>query len=218
LKKDRPGVLLLGLALSATLALSTGLGADEPGFVPLYDGRSLAGWTPIGSKPGNWRVEAGLLVTRGDGKGWLSFNRAFGDFTLRLEYRTGRGGNSGVLIRAPHRGDPSFAGMEVQILDDAAPAYRSLQPAQYAGSVYGVLPARRGHARPAGEWNSLKIRAVGTRITVELNGAEVVDGEASAHPEALDRHPGLSQRTGFIGLQSHSEPIQFRGIAIRELR
>jgi hypothetical protein len=206
------------LTVLLAIALSTSRASDETGFVPLFDGESLAGWTPIGEKPGNWRVESGILVTKGDGKGWLSTNRSFRDFVLKLEYRTGPSGNSGVLIRAPHKGDPSFDGMEVQILDDEAPAYRELRPSQYTGSIYGVLPSKRGQVRPPGEWNSLLIRAEGPRITVELNGVVVVDGDVSTRPDVLARHPGVRRTAGFLGLQSHSEPVQFRNIRIMEIR
>jgi hypothetical protein len=192
---------------------------NDEGFIPLFDGRSLAGWTSIGGKPGNWGVDGGLLVARGNGKGWISTNRAFADFILRLEYRTGPGGNSGVLIRAPHRGDPSFDGMEIQILDDGAPVYRGLRPDQYTGSVYGVVASRRGHARPPGEWNSLEIRADGPKVRVELNGVLIVDEvDVAGHAEAVARHPGIRSRSGFVGLQSHESPVQFRNIRIRELR
>ena len=143
----------------------------------------------------------------------------FADFILRLEYRTGAGGNSGVLIRAPHKGDPSFDGMEIQILDDEAPAYRGLRPDQYSGSIYGVVAARRGHTRPAGEWNTLEIRAEGARVRVELNGVVIVDkSDVGAHPELLARHPGIRRRSGYLGLQSHESPVQFRDIRVRELR
>jgi Domain of Unknown Function (DUF1080) len=201
-----------------SLTFAVGQAADEPVFIRLFDGKSLAGWTSIGGKPGNWRVERGLLVTPGDGKGWLSTNRAYGDFILKLEYRVGPSGNSGVLIRAPHKGDPSFDGMEIQILDDDAPAYRALQPNQYTGSVYGVIASKRGHTRPPGEWNAMVIRAVGPKITVELNGAIVIDGDVSKHPEASPRHNGVTRPRGFLGLQSHSEPVQFRNIEVREIR
>jgi hypothetical protein len=206
------------LAFFLALTIATGHASDDPGFVPLFDGESLAGWTAIGGKAGNWRVQDGMLVTLGHGKDWLSTNRQFDDFELKLEYRTGRSGNSGVLIRAPHKGDPSFDGMEVQILDDASPTYRTLQPSQYTGSVYGVLATKRGHARPAGEWNAMVIRAEGPKISVELNGAKIVEGDVSKHPESLARHPGIRRTSGYIGLQSHSEPVQFRRIAIKELR
>ncbi|WP_435010358.1 3-keto-disaccharide hydrolase [Tundrisphaera lichenicola] len=193
------------------------LGPAEDGFAPLFDGESLAGWTSIGGRAGNWRAEEGRLILRGQGKDWLSTNRAFGDFVLRLEYRIGPGGNSGVLIRAPHQGDPSFDGLEIQILDDDAPEYRSLRPDQYSGSVYGVVAASRGHVSAPGRWNSLEIRAQGSKVRVELNGFPVVDADLARHPEHLARHPGLSRRSGFLGLQSHESPAEFRNITIRKL-
>ena len=206
------------LAFVLAIVLGTSMASEGPGFVPVFDGESLAGWTPIGGKPGNWRVDRGILVTRGDGKGWLSTNRPFRDFVLKLEYRIGRSGNSGVLLRSPHKGDPSFDGMEVQILDDDAPAYQDLQPWQYTGSVYGVLASKRGHVRPPGEWNVLVVHAEGPKVVVELNGVVVASGDVSTRPDLLAKHPGVGRETGFIGLQSHSEPVEFRDIAIRAIR
>jgi len=208
------------IILSLAFLVGSGQAAEEePGFVSRFDGHSLAGWTPIQSQPGNWRVEEGSLVTRGNGKGWLSSNRAFSDFVLKLEYQVGPSGNSGVLIRAPHRGDPSFDGLEIQILDDDAPAYRSLKPDQYTGSVYGVIAAKRGQTRPVGEWNVLVIHAEGSRIKVELNGALILDGDVSKHPEAGPRHQaGVARSRGFLGLQSHGDPVKFRKIEVREIR
>ena len=97
--------------------------------------------------------------------------------------------------------------MEIQILDDASPAYRSLKPDQYTGSVYGVVPAKRGHAKPPGEWNSLEIRAQGSKVRVELNGSVIVEEtDVATRTEALARHPGIRRRSGYIGLQSHESP------------
>ena len=187
-------------------------------FESLFDGESLAGWTAIGAAPGAWRVDGGTLATGPNpGKNWLSTNRPYADFGLRLDYCLGRGGNSGVLLRAPHRGDPSFAGIEVQLLDDDAPSHRDLKPAQYSGSVYGVIPARRGATRPAGEWNRLAIRLEGFQIAVDLNGVRVVDARLDGHAWAAERHPGLARTTGFIGLQAHETPVRFRNIALRPI-
>ena len=211
----------------AWLALAGGLLAPHPTpaqapadgpYEALFDGESLAGWTAIGGEPGTWRVEAGTLAAPRPGKSWLSTNRAFADFDLRLSYRLDQGGNSGVLLRAPHRGDPSFAGLEIQLLDDAAPGYRHLKPEQYAGSVYGVIAARRGSARPAGEWNRLGVKLLGPAITVTLNGAQVVASRLDEHARARERHPGLSRTRGFIGLQAHETPVWFRDLAVREVR
>ena len=191
--------------------------ADE-GFSPLFDGRSLAGWTRVGGKAGNWFAEGDQLATRGDGKDWLGTNRAHGDFVLRLEYQVGPAGNSGVLIRAPRKGDPSFEGIEIQILDDDDPAYHALNPDQYSGSIYGVVAARRGATRPAGQWNAMEIRAEGPKISVELNGTRVVDADLSRIAPIPPRHAaGVRRTSGLIGFQSHGDPARFRNITIRDL-
>jgi len=190
----------------------------DEGFGPLFDGRSLSGWTQVGGKVGNWAVEGGQLVTRGDGKDWLGTNRAHADFVLRLEYQVGPAGNSGVLIRAPRKGDPSFDGVEIQILDDDAPAYRGLKPEQYTGSLYGVVAARRGATRPAGQWNAMAIRAEGSHVSVDLNGTRVVDADLSRVAEIPARHAAGTRRMfGLIGLQSHGDPARFRNVTIRDL-
>lgn len=203
----------LALALAAPLALA----ADDE-FTSLFDGKGLDGWTTVGGKPGNWVVEDGLLITRGEGGGWLSTAKEYENFILKLEFRLKTGGNSGVFIRSPRTGDPAYTGMEIQVLDDAAAVYKDLQPYQYCGSVYGVAAARRGHVKPAGEWNEMEVKADGPRITVKLNGATVTEADLTEHADAAEKHPGIKRPGGYIGLQSHSEPVEFRNVRIRELK
>jgi hypothetical protein len=207
--------ILAPLALLAALAAAPA--ADDEGFTPLFDGKSLEGWTTVGGKADNWAVENGLLVTRGDGGGWLSTDATYANFTLRLEYKLQEGGNSGVFIRSPRSGDPAYTGMEIQVLDNEADRYKNLQPYQYSGSVYGVMAAERGHTKPAGEWNSMEITADKLHITIKINGHTVVDDNLRKHPDAVEKHPGMKRRDGYIGLQSHSEPVLFRNIRIKPL-
>jgi 3-keto-disaccharide hydrolase len=200
----------------AVLSLTVLAAADE-GFVALFDGQTTKGWTMIDGKQDNWTVRDGLLVTKGQGGGWLSTNKMYEDFQLRLEYRVQAAGNSGVFIRAPRQGDPAYTGMEIQILDDNDPKYKSLKPTQYTGSIYDLVAAKRGHTKPPGEWNAFEIKAVGSKVTVILNGATIVDADVAEHSEAVDKHPGLLRKDGYIGLQSHSDPVEFRNIQIKEL-
>ena len=205
----------LALAGGACLAPPGASAAPPDGFAPLGDGRTLNGWTPVGGDATTWHARDGVIAAPNPGKCWLSTEREYADFDLRLSYRLERGGNSGVLLRTPRRGDPSYEGVEVQLLDDDAPAYRALKPAQYTGSAYGVVPARRGSARPAGAWNDLAIRYVGPSLTVTLNGTVVLDDRLDRHAWAFARHPGLTRERGFIGLQAHETPVRFRDLAIR---
>ncbi len=191
--------------------------AEDSDFHPLFDGKSLQGWSPVNSSEGNWLVQEGLLVTKGKGGGWLSTDKTYKNFVLKLEFRLEKGGNSGVFIRAPHQGDPAYTGMELQVLDDDAPQYKELKPFQYTGSVYGVVAAKRGHTKTPGEWNQMEIEAKGSKVVVTLNGTKIVDTDLSEHTSAAKEHPGILRKDGHVGLQSHSDPVQFRNISIKEL-
>jgi hypothetical protein len=115
--------------------------------------------------------------------------------------------------------------MEIQILDDAGSQYKNLKPAQYCGSIYDVVAAKRGATKPAGEWNQMRIVAKGRKITVELNGTVIVDADldehkdrAKADPEKkLAAHPGLLRDKGHLGLQSHTDRVEFRRIYVKPL-
>lgn len=149
--------------------------------------------------------------------GWLSTVREYSDFQLDLDFRVPEGGNSGVFIRAPHRGDPAYTGMEIQVLDDYAAEYATLQPWQYTGSVYGVHAPSMRASKKANEWQHMQIVADGPRIVVNLNGQRIVDADLIAHMDKEASHPGLKRRSGFIGLQNHSTRIEYRNIKLKEL-
>jgi hypothetical protein len=191
------------------------------GFVSLFNGKDLTGWQPYASKPGNWAVEDGLLVCLGKGGGWLGTDRDYASFELRLEYRLKPGGNSGVYIRAPEKGHISRVGMEIQILDDNHPSYARLDFYQYTGALYHVVAPTRRPGKPAGQWNRMTVRAEGRRLIVEVNGIKVVDADLDRcrqDPEVAREHPGLGRTTGRIGLQSHTDRVEFRNLGIKELK
>lgn len=206
--------LALTLALLPALAFAP---PDDDGFTPLFDGKSTQGWEPVGGKAGNWSVVDGNLVTKGEGGGWLSTVKTYGDFTLRLEYKVGPAGNSGVFIRTPREGDGAYIGMEIQVLDDGDPVYKALKPAQYTGSIYGVVAAERGHTKKPGEWNLMEITARGRKVAIVLNGSKIVDADLDAHADAVATHPGIKRAEGYIGLQSHNDPVCYRNIRLKAL-
>ncbi len=202
----------------AVLALSAA--GAEPGFVSLFDGKTLDGWQIVGQKGTGYLVENGLLVCPADGGGNLFTTREYSNFVLRFEFRLFEGSNNGIGIRAPLEGDAAYAGMEIQILDDGAPRYQGkLRPAQYHGSIYDVIPAKQGFKNPTGEWNREEITAKGRLVTVVLNGTTIVDADLdSVHdPAVLKKHPGLARSSGHIGLLGHGTRVEFRDFRIREL-
>jgi hypothetical protein len=188
------------------------IAVTELGYRPLSGGTSLAGWEGAGEPAEKcWKVESGTIVCTGEKGPWLRSKEEFGDFNLRLEYKLQAGGNSGVYIRVPADGDHhgDGAGIEVQVLDDAAERYRKLKPYQYTGSLYAIVPASQHVAREAGQWNALEINCLGTRYRVIHNGTVIVDADETTYPELKGR---LTK--GFLGLQNHSEEVWFRNIRI----
>jgi len=207
----------LHFSLAITL-LSIAPALAQESVTSLFDGKTTNGWQLINSKPGNWVVKDGLLVTKGEGGGWISTAKTYRDFTLTLEYKTTKGDNSGVFIRSPHTGDAAYTGMEIQLLDDDDDQYKNIKLYQYTGSVYGVIAAKRGSTRPPGSWNKIEITANGPKIVVRLNGTTIGDGRLDEHKDAEKTHPGLLRNEGYIGLQSHSDEVCFRNIGIKELK
>ncbi len=192
---------------------------SDPGFVPLFDGNTLTGWTLINGKGPGYIVRDGLVVCPKEGGGNLYTEREYSDFVLRLEFRTEPGGNNGIGIRAPLQGTASEVGMEIQILDDNDPKYANLLPGQYCGSVYKVAPAKRGFVKPAGEWNQMEIAATGPNIAVTLNGEKITQvnlGEVT-DPQVLAEHPGIRRTSGHIGFLGHGSLVEFRNIRLKDL-
>ncbi len=187
-------------------------------YKPLFNGHDLAGW--IGDTKG-YAVEDGALVCPQKGGGNLYTEGEFSDFSFRFDFKLSSGGNNGVGIRTPTKGDAAFVGLEVQILDDGADVYKSIQPWQAHGSIYGVVPAKRGFLKPVGEWNHEEIVAKGRRMIVILNGTMIVnaDLDVAARGGTIDHkpHPGLTNEKGHIGFLGHGARIEFRNMRIKEL-
>jgi HEAT repeat protein len=198
------------------------LSADEQkeGFVPLFDGINFDGWT---GNTVDYVVKNGeivLNVDNGPSHGNLFTQGEYRDFTFRFEFQLTPGANNGLGIRAPLQGDAAYVGMELQILDDDASIYTQLQPYQYHGSVYGVIPAKRGSLKPTGEWNFEEVVVKGNNVKVILNGNVITDGDiaVASRNGTLDHreHPGLLRTTGHIGFLGHGSIVKFRNIRVKE--
>jgi hypothetical protein len=199
------------------------LSADEEkeGFKILFDGTHLEEWT--GNKR-DYSVESGNIVlhpSEGSG-GNLYTKNQYDNFVYRFEFMLTPGANNGLGIRTPMEGDAAYVGMELQILDNDAPVYENLAVYQYHGSVYGVIPAKRGFLKPNGEWNYQEVIADGDHIKVILNGTTILDGnirEASRNGTIDKRdHPGLLNKKGHIAFLGHGSKVKFRNIRIKALK
>ena len=152
--------------------------------------------------------------------GTIYYNKELTDFVARVEFKLPPGGNNGLAIRYPGKGDTAYVGMcELQILDDTTTKYAKLDPRQYHGSAYGMVAAKRGYLRPVGEWNFQEVTVKGSKIKVELNGTVILDTDLSKVTEfmANSAHPGKDRTSGYFGFAGHNDPVEFRNIAIKPL-
>ncbi|NBT14991.1 MAG: DUF1080 domain-containing protein [Chitinophagia bacterium] len=201
--------------------MTTPLSEEEKkeGFESLFDGSNLDKW--IGNKKG-YALEEGVIVTHPElGGGNIYTTDEYADFEYRFEFQLTPAANNGLGIRTPTQGDAAYVGMELQILDNEADVYKSLKPYQYHGSVYGVIPSKRGYLKPTGQWNQQTVIAKGNKIKVILNGQVILDGDISSSiangTADGNKHPGLANKTGHIGFLGHGDVVRFRNIRIKRL-
>jgi N-sulfoglucosamine sulfohydrolase len=192
--------------------------AQTARFEPLFDGRTLSGWTVENTDAGNFSVRDGVLHVTGPG-GWLRSVRQFADFALRVELRfLTADADSGIFLRAPDppshvfiRGWPANA-YQVQARDIST--NRTDKPI-WIGNLYRHRVAEPGETdydsdaalqafRPTGEWQLLEIEAAGSTLTVALNGTQVTRAANIVNPR------------GHVGIQGETGAVEYRAIDIAE--
>ncbi len=219
---------IVRFALAAIVASATTIGADDTtapkppeGFTAIFDGKNLDGWKPTG-KASVWSVKDGHIVCEGSGGGYLLTEKEYSDFEFRCEYKWSKeGGNSGVALRTPPKGDPAYVGMEIQLIDDEhweKVNKFKLAAYQHTGSVYDVQPAKLQANKPIGEWNSARIICKGRKVTIEQNGKELTDANLDEFEKKFEKHPGLKRESGHIGFQSYNIKVEFRNVFVKVLK
>ena len=194
----------------------------EEGFKLLFDGKKISPEIWQADEIPGYQVENGEIVcVKGNTLNMLTVEE-FGDFVFRFEFLLPPGGNNGIGIRAESaKKSLALNGMKIQVLDDTAEKYKTINEWQYNGSIWGIVPAKRGHLKPVGEWNVEEITAKGTKITVILNGVTILDTDIADFkdkplPDGRER-PELFREKGFIGFDGHYDPVRFRNIRIKRL-
>ena len=219
----------LALSFLSILGLaddSAPTGTPEEGFVPMFDGTTLEGWTQKNGTA-TYRVKDGAIVgrtTKGSPNSFLCSNREYGDFELRFEVKLHDNElNSGVQIRsktAPSKGPAFFGRVNGPQVEIEASGSKGAEAGYVYGEACGGWMTPKSRLIPHkkfkdGEWNTYRIVAEGARIRTWVNGEAVEDLTDAAKHES---HP-----KGFIGLQVHGVgdrgPFQvaWRNIRIREL-
>ena len=203
-------VILFGFLLLPAPCLARASG--EQGWTPLFNGKDLSGWVKNGAE--KWVVDDGAILGESTaGKyGYLTTEKTYSDFVLRLRFKCDTDGNSGVFLRSRITGEspatgPDIEGMQVEI-----------DPTRHTGGLYESggrgwvqLPTADGErAIKSRDWNELEIAAEGRHYVTRLNSVQIVDWD----------DPAPRFTSGVIGLQLHTGggvKIRFKDIYIMEL-
>lgn len=197
------------------------------GWMLLFDGKNPGAHLRAYKStefPDAWKVEEGVIVLRGKG-GDLVTRDQWEHFEFQVDWNVEPGGNSGIMYRVTEDCTyPWETGQEMQILDDARHVDGKNRLTS-AGSCYALYAAPEGVVRPAGEWNTARIVAVGPTLTYFLNGTKVVEFDMSSaeYKERLAKSkfasmPNFGARAkGHIALQDHGDVVRFRNIKVRAL-
>ena len=188
------------------------------GFKKVFNGKDFEGWSgPLA----NYQIVDGAIQCK-KGKGGTIFTKeSYEDFVVQFEFKLPPGGNNGLALRYPGKGDTAYVGMcELQVLDNTAKKYAKLHPAQYHGSAYGMFPAKRGFLKKPGEWNHQEVTVHGHSIKVVLNGETILDCDLSKPGKTMapiEKYKGRLRTEGHFGFAGHSDPVSFRNVRIKRL-
>ena len=221
--------------VSLMLSVATSLAADntltesekKDGWLLLFDGNSLNGWTTSSQKPSQRLVEEHAINPHKCGGYMMIFEKPWGDFSLAFDFKISKGCNSGVFVRTfpltPRPGkDVGFNGIEIAIDDTTTVGLHD------TGAIYDLVQPSRNAMKPVGEWNHMEITCDQNLISVELNGRVVTrmdldqwtqknkrpDGSEHKFDVAYKDHP----RSGYIGLQDHGGECWYKNIKLKPLK
>jgi 3-keto-disaccharide hydrolase len=170
----------------------------ESGWLALFNGKDLTGWKNNGAE--KWVVEQGTIrcESAANKYGYLTTEKTYRDFTLRLKFKGEAAGNSGVFLHAritgidPEHG-PDIEGMQVEVDPSIGKHTGGLY--ESGGRGWVMMPTVEGEqALRPGEWNDLEVSVQGHHIVTRLNGVKIVDFTDAA-PKFAD---------GVIALQIHT--------------
>ena len=176
------------------------------GFVPIFDGHDLEGWKTVNPNDTSWSVQDGILACDGSRGGYVYNIHRYGDFALRIQYKISPKGNSGVFFRVGDINDFPGSGAEVQVLDSYG-----AEPSKYvSGAIYDVIAPVKSAALPTDQWNQFEIRCWKGKLSVVMNGEKIIDVAMGDDPKLKSLPP-----RGYIGLQNHGQPVEYRDIRIK---
>ncbi|MGC4034327.1 MAG: DUF1080 domain-containing protein [Chitinophagaceae bacterium] len=166
--------------------------------IKLFNGKDMTGWHVTGEK-NQWIVENGVIKSPHSGSNLVS-DAKFNDFKLHIEFRYPKESNSGVYLRGRY---------EIQVEDS-----KGKEPAvDYLGAIYGFIIPKEQMAKDAGEWQSYDVTLIGRRVTLIVNGKQVITDQEipGITGGALDSNEG---EPGPLQIQGDHGPVEYRNIIV----
>ncbi len=197
----------------------------------LFDGKTTQGWHTYLKSDATpaWAVVDGTLQLnpKAEGQGDLVTDQEYENFELSLEWNISEGGNSGIIFGVHE--DPAFratydTGIEMQVLDNKN-AEDNKKANHLAGSLYDLKAPAKDVAKPAGEWNAVKLRKQNGNLTFWQNGVKIIETQmGSAEWQTMVENSKFKTWKNFakypkgrIALQDHGHEVSFRNIKIKQL-
>ncbi len=194
------GLIMLGASLSTSQA------ADEGKWVPLFDGKTLSGWTTADGTTGTWKVEdGGMIHGSGPVSHLFSPRGDYKNFKYKAEIKIADKANSGMYFRTKKEG--GFPpGYEAQINSTHTDKVRT-------GSLYNLAKVY-DMLVPPDTWFTQEVEAVGNHITIKVNGKQVVDFTAD---KARDKANYFTE--GYFAFQQHDpkSEVWIKNVEVMEL-
>ncbi len=203
---------------------------EAAGWTLLFDGKGLDHWRGYKQEgfPGHgWDINEGAIHRApGDGGGDIITRQQYGDFELRFDFKVAPNANSGVIFGVAELHDTTWqTGPEFQILDDKG---YGAEPGDghSVGALYDLYkPPADKPSKPAGEWNTARIRMSDGTLQHYLNGMKIIEVDVTSD-EWTERIAGSKfniyegfgvQPTGHIALQDHGDEVWYRNVKVRDL-
>ncbi len=191
---------LLAVGFAAINGAPNANSQTGPGWVQLFDGKTMNGWTPSNDEV-NWRVEDGALVAdkkKAKAGNHLVSKEAYKDHMIYAEFWTSNDANSGIFVRCNPKQIGAKTCYEVNIYDTRP------DPSYGTGSIV-YFSEVKDMQKAGGKWNTFEITAKGRNITVVLNGKQTVN-----------LHNGMFTE-GHFTLQYGTGTVKFRKVAVKKL-
>jgi len=213
-------LIVLSLTAASIAADKKDAAKDEEGFVSLFDGKSLDGWTPQDPALADaFKVEDGAILTHGAFT-HLFYSGAvngakFKNFELRAEFKVAPTSNSGIFFHTENPGPKKKVekGYECQICGDSY-----TKDPKKTGSLYDIEDVKKSAAKE-NEWSTYTIRVEGKKILLQVNGKTTIDYTEPTPPNRKQGREGRILSSGTFALQAH-DPVSkcwFRNIRVKAL-